>query len=87
MKRFDVPPDRRRSLHEHRDWILELADLGYTDLWSSEAGGHDGFTLALAAAWAPRCASGSRSSRPSRAAPPSWLRARRASPGRHPVAS
>ena len=41
-------------LNEHRDWFRELVDLGYTDLWSSEAGGHDGFTpLALAAAWAP----------------------------------
>ncbi len=41
-------------LHEHRDWLEELVDLGYTDLWSSEAGGHDAFTpLALAAAWTP----------------------------------
>ena len=38
----------------HHDWITELADLGYTDVWSSEANGTDGFTpLALAAAWAP----------------------------------
>lgn len=41
-------------LSEHRDWFREMVDLGYTDVWSSEAGGHDGFTpLALAAAWAP----------------------------------
>lgn len=41
-------------LSEHRDWIREMVDLGYTDLWSSEAGGHDGFTpLALASVWAP----------------------------------
>ncbi len=41
-------------LHEHRDWLREMVDLGYTDFWSSEAGGQDGFTpLALAAAWAP----------------------------------
>jgi probable F420-dependent oxidoreductase len=41
-------------LSEHRDWYREMVDLGYTDLWSAEAGGHDGFTpLALAAAWAP----------------------------------
>ena len=55
MKRFGMSlPIGGVPLHEHRDWILELADLGYTDLWSSEAGGHDGFTpLALAAAWAP----------------------------------
>ena len=41
-------------LAEHRDWYAELADLGYTDLWSSEANGTDAFTpLALAAAWTP----------------------------------
>lgn len=41
-------------LSEHRDWLREMVDLGYTDLWSSEAGGQDGFTpLAMAAAWAP----------------------------------
>jgi probable F420-dependent oxidoreductase len=41
-------------LHEHREWLRELVDLGYTDIWSSEAGAHDAFTvLALAAAWAP----------------------------------
>lgn len=41
-------------LHEHRDWLTEMVDLGYTDFWSSEANGHDGFTpLAMAAAWAP----------------------------------
>ena len=41
-------------LHQHRDWMREMVDLGYSDFWSSEANGHDGFTpLALAAAWAP----------------------------------
>lgn len=41
-------------LHQHEDWLKEMVDLGYTDFWSSEANGHDGFTpLALAAAWAP----------------------------------
>jgi probable F420-dependent oxidoreductase len=41
-------------LHKQRDWLIELADLGYTDVWSSEANGADAFTpLALAAAWAP----------------------------------
>jgi probable F420-dependent oxidoreductase len=41
-------------LSEHRDLFREMVDLGYTDFWSSEAGGQDGFTpLALAAAWAP----------------------------------
>lgn len=42
------------SLHDQRSWIEELADLGYTDVWSSEASGTDAFTpLALAACWAP----------------------------------
>lgn len=41
-------------LADHKEWFREMVDLGYTDLWSSEAGGHDGFTpLALASAWAP----------------------------------
>lgn len=41
-------------LHQHREWLEEMVDLGYTDFWSSEANGHDGFTpLALAAAWVP----------------------------------
>ena len=42
-------------LSEHASWYAELADLGYTDVWSSEANGTDAFTpLALAAAWEPR---------------------------------
>ena len=41
-------------LIEHREWFVELADLGYTDLWSAESGGTDAFTpLVLAAVWAP----------------------------------
>jgi probable F420-dependent oxidoreductase len=41
-------------LHAQREWIVELADLGYTDVWSSEANGADAFTpLALASTWAP----------------------------------
>jgi probable F420-dependent oxidoreductase len=41
-------------LHAQRDRIVELADLGYTDVWSSEANGADAFTpLALASVWAP----------------------------------
>ncbi len=41
-------------LHDHRAWFEELVDLGYTDVWSAESDGVDGFTpLALAAAWAP----------------------------------
>jgi probable F420-dependent oxidoreductase len=43
------------TLAEHRSWYAELADLGYTDVWSAEVDGADGFTpLALAAAWEPR---------------------------------
>lgn len=42
-------------LHSHRDRLRELADLGYTDVWSAESDTCDGFTpLALAAAWEPR---------------------------------
>src|SRR5580658_1396660 len=48
-----VPFDRV-PLSEHRAILQEAAELGYTDLWSSEASGTDGFTpLALAAAWTP----------------------------------
>ena len=28
-------------LADHRDWLREMIDLGYTDFWSSEAGGTD----------------------------------------------
>lgn len=46
---FDGAP-----LHAQREWVAELADLGYTDAWSSEANGADAFTpLALASQWAP----------------------------------
>jgi probable F420-dependent oxidoreductase len=42
-------------LHQHREGLQELADLGYSDVWSAESDGADGFTpLALAAAWEPR---------------------------------
>jgi probable F420-dependent oxidoreductase len=41
-------------LGEQRAAIEELAALGYTDLWTAEAGAYDGFTpLALASQWAP----------------------------------
>jgi probable F420-dependent oxidoreductase len=55
MQRYGMTiPFDNVNLHEQRDWILELADLGYTDVWSSEANGADAFTpLALASAWAP----------------------------------
>ncbi|HEY6710188.1 MAG TPA: LLM class flavin-dependent oxidoreductase, partial [Actinomycetota bacterium] len=37
-----------------RDLVAALSDLGYTDVWSSEVDGADGFTpLALASVWAP----------------------------------
>jgi probable F420-dependent oxidoreductase len=42
-------------LHAQRERVEELADLGYTDIWSAESDGGDGLTpLALAAAWEPR---------------------------------
>ena len=64
-----TPPRRRYGmtipfddvpLAEQRDWIVELEDLGYTDVWSSEANGADAITPpaaspppALAAVGAP----------------------------------
>src|SRR4051794_21140862 len=42
-------------LHAQREKVAELADLGYTDVWSAESDGAEAFTpLALAAAWEPR---------------------------------
>ncbi len=42
-------------LLEQEDWVKELADLGYSDFWSAESGGSDGFTpLILAASWVPQ---------------------------------
>jgi probable F420-dependent oxidoreductase len=42
-------------LNEHRRWYEDLSGLGYTDVWSAETDGVDGFTpLALAAAWTPQ---------------------------------
>jgi probable F420-dependent oxidoreductase len=42
------------TLQDHRRWFEELVDLGYTDVWSGEVDGADGFTpLTLAAAWTP----------------------------------
>jgi probable F420-dependent oxidoreductase len=41
-------------LAEHREWIEEIEQLGYTDVWSSEANGADAFTpLTLTSVWAP----------------------------------
>jgi probable F420-dependent oxidoreductase len=69
MTQGSPPPGRRYGmtipfdgvpLSEQRDWIVELEDLGYTDVWSSEANGADAFTpLALASAWAPSLRLGS----------------------------
>jgi probable F420-dependent oxidoreductase len=48
-----IPFDGVR-LHAHRAWFARLRELGYTDIWSAEVDGADGFTpLALAAAWEP----------------------------------
>ncbi|MFM7308356.1 MAG: LLM class F420-dependent oxidoreductase, partial [Actinomycetota bacterium] len=42
-------------LHAHEKQLRQLADLGYSDIWSAEADASDAFTpLALAAAWEPR---------------------------------
>ncbi len=41
-------------LHDHKGLYARLRELAYTDLWSAEVDGADGFTpLALAAAWEP----------------------------------
>ncbi len=41
-------------LSAHRSWFAEARAAGYTDAWSAEVDGTDGFTpLALAAAWEP----------------------------------
>jgi probable F420-dependent oxidoreductase len=49
-----------RPLHAQGDLIREIEEVGYTDVWSSEAGGGDGFTpLVLASVWAPKLRLGS----------------------------
>ncbi len=48
------------SLAEHREHVERAEALGYTDLWSGETAGPDGFTpLAVAAAWTERIRLGS----------------------------
>lgn len=43
-----------RSLADSKELIAELPALGYTDLWSAEVNGADGFVpLAMAGEWAP----------------------------------
>jgi probable F420-dependent oxidoreductase len=42
------------TLEDHRRWYEDLVRLGYTDVWTAETDGVDGFTpLALASAWVP----------------------------------
>ncbi|MDE0803716.1 MAG: LLM class F420-dependent oxidoreductase [Acidimicrobiales bacterium] len=54
MQRYGMTVPFDGPLHTQRDRFTELVDLGYTDVWSAEADGHDGFTpLALASVWAP----------------------------------
>jgi probable F420-dependent oxidoreductase len=41
-------------LNQQKSWFEELEESGYTDLWSAEANGSDGFTpLVLGSQWAP----------------------------------
>src|ERR1700733_3498390 len=43
------------SLAAHKDLVAGLPELGYTDVWSAELNGIDGFTpLTLASQWAPQ---------------------------------
>src|ERR687893_2308503 len=43
------------SLPQHEPVVRAAEAAGYTDAWSGETGGHDGFTpLVLAAAWTER---------------------------------
>ncbi|MDZ7675873.1 MAG: LLM class F420-dependent oxidoreductase [Acidimicrobiales bacterium] len=54
MQRYGMTVPFEGPLHAQADRFRELVDLGYTDAWSAEADGHDGFTpLALASVWAP----------------------------------
>ncbi|MEW6470817.1 MAG: LLM class F420-dependent oxidoreductase [Actinomycetota bacterium] len=54
-KRFGLTvPFVGAPLASQRDLFADLGDLGYTDLWSSEADAYDAFTaLVLASQWAP----------------------------------
>ena len=55
MQRYGMTiPFDHVPLHAQREWIEELESLGYTDVWSAEAMGADGFTpLTLASVWTP----------------------------------
>jgi probable F420-dependent oxidoreductase len=53
-------PLRSMPLAEQRDLVAGLPDLGYTDAWSSEVNGPDGFSpLVLASQWTDRLRLGS----------------------------
>src|SRR5918999_1917721 len=53
MKRWGLTlPLPMTPLRDHEELVRRAAAAGYTDLWSGETNGPDGFTpLALAAAW------------------------------------
>jgi probable F420-dependent oxidoreductase len=55
MQRYGMTiPYDGTPLHGQREQMEELAELGYTDVWSAEATGGDGFTpLTLTSVWAP----------------------------------
>ena len=54
MQRYGMTIPFDGPLHAQKDRFRELVDLGYTDVWSAETDGADGFTpLALASVWAP----------------------------------
>ena len=55
MARYGVTiPYDRTPLGEQRELIEEIVALGYSDVWSAEASGTDGFVpLAMATAWCP----------------------------------
>jgi len=55
MKRLGMTiPLQTLPLSEHAAWVRELQDLGYSDVWTSEAQDVDGLVpLALASQWAP----------------------------------
>lgn len=56
MNRWGITiPFSGRTMIETKQLVTELPALGYTDAWTAEANGSDGFTpLALTADWAPK---------------------------------
>ena len=53
-RRLGITVPLNGPLHSQKAAIQRLESLGYTDLWSAEAMGHDAFTpLILASQWAP----------------------------------